>query len=309
MPREIPTPTDGDLNTQRLIEKMLEAQKDGNKIIEAKMWAYSGLSDQPYDIFDFRVSRHRDGPAEFLVGYRGYVMADCYSGNLSVILDPKSAMTRMACWTHARRKVFEARETDVNASMLPLALMTQIYDIERRAVDYSVESRTQIRTKESAKILARLREWIDGPIAKNLLPKSNFRAAINYLENHWEALQVFTRDGSLPIDNNAAERLMKRIATGRKNWLFIGSVRAGIRNARLMSIVSSAHRHDLDVEMYLDSVMREILAGSTNYESMLPDIWKKSHPEAIRTYRAEERRDKADRSKLQAAFRRQLNLS
>jgi hypothetical protein len=79
-----------------------------------------------------------------------------------------------------------------------------------------------------------------------------------------------------------------------------------MRNARLMSLVSSAHRHDLDVEMYLDDCVRQILAGSTDYQSLLPDNWKQSHPSAVRAYRTEERRDKADRSKLQAALRRQI---
>ena len=306
IPPAIPTAEPDDVMTLRLLEKMEEAVKAKKKSIDAKMWVYTGMFDQPYDVFDFRVSRHRDGPSEFLGDYQGNVMADCYSGNLSVMLDPKSVMIRMACWSHARRKLFEARENDPNASVLPLALMSQLYDIERRAVDWSDEQRTQIRQKESIMILDRLRTWIDGPIAASLLPQSALAKSVNYLRNHWEALKVFAQDGRLPIDNNATERLMKRVATGRKNWQFIGSIRAGIRNARLMSLVSSAHRHDLDVEMYLVDVMTQVLNGSTAYESMLPDVWKEAHPEAVRTYRAEERRDKADRAKFQAAFRRQL---
>ena len=307
MPPDIPKAEPGDLRMQRLIEKMLEAQSAGKPSIDAKMWVYSGMVDQPYDVFDFRVSRHRDGPAEFLDGYQGNVMADCYSGNLSVILDSKSAMTRMACWSHARRKLFESKDNHPASSVLPLALISQLYDIERRIIDASVDERTQVRVAESTKILAQLRHWIDGPIAKSILPQSGFGKAVNYLVNHWSALQVFASDGRLPIDNNPIERLMKRVATGRKNWLFVGSVRAGMRNARLMSLVSSAHRHDLDVEMYLDDALRQILGGSTDYKSLLPDIWKQAHPSAIRTYRTEERHDKADRSKLQAALRRQLN--
>lgn len=73
-----------------------------------------------------------------------------------------------------------------------------------------------------------------------------------------------------------------------------------------MSLVSSAHRHDLDVEMYLEDIVRSILSGSTDYESMLPDSWRQTHPSAIRVYRQEERRDQADRSRFQAAKRRQL---
>jgi len=172
MPSEIPMPVEGDLRKQRLIEKMFEARGEGKESLDAKMWAYSSGLDHSYDIFDFRVSRHRDGPAEFLAGYGGHVMADCYSGNLSVVLDVKSSMTRMACWSHARRKLFEAKDVDLAASAIPLALMSQLYDIERRGVSMSNAARTELRRQESQKILDRIRAWIDGPVAASLLPAS-----------------------------------------------------------------------------------------------------------------------------------------
>jgi hypothetical protein len=307
MPRELPEPVTGDLRTDRLIEKMQEARKQGKDSLDAKMWAYSGGPDQPYDIFDFQVSRHRDGPAEFLQGYGGHVMADCYSGNVSVILEKESTMTRMACWAHARRKIFEAKDVDQAASALPLALIAQLYDIERRGASMSDEARTELRQRDSRLILDRLRVWLEGPIALALLPSSPLGQAKNYLRNHWEALEVYTQDGSLPIDNNWVERLMKRVAIGRKNWLFIGSLRAGVRNAKLMSLVSSAHRHDLDVHAYLEDVIGQMNAGTATPESLLPERWKQTHPGAVRTYRAEERRDKAEQAQKRALLRRQLH--
>ena len=309
MPSELPSAEGSDTHTQRLIETVIEAQKAGKASLDAKMWVYSGMADEPYDVFDFRVSRHRDGPAEFLSGYSGHVMADCYSGNLSVLLQPGESMTRMACWAHARRKLYEAKDNDLSASMLPLALVAQLYDIERRMADSALADRAAVRAHESQKILAKLREWLDGPIASSNLPQSSLGKAVNYLKNHWDALLLYTTAGDLPIDNNAIERLMKRVATGRKNWLFVGSVRAGLRNARLMSLVSSAYRHDLDVEAYLEQVLREILSGSTDYESMLPDNWRQAHPELIRTYRAEERRDNADSAKLKPPSAANFNYS
>lgn len=305
MPRELPrADASDDPRTRRLLAKVAEALKANKSSLDAKMWVYSGQAEAPYDLFDFQVSRHREGPAEFLQGYAGYAMADCYSGNLSVILEPGSAMTRMACWAHARRKLYEAKDNDLDAALLPLALIAQLYDIERRLADRSVAVRAAARANESRRILDKLRQWLDGPIASSILPQSSLGKAVNYLTNHWEALCVYTTAGDLPIDNNAIERLMKRVATGRKNWLFVGSVRAGIRNARLMSLVSSAYRHDLDVEAYLEDVLDQVLSGSTDYESMLPDRWKLSHPESIRIYRQQERRDKADHAQLKAALRR-----
>ena len=307
MPKDVPDipEAEQDAITQRLIAKMKEAKKEGKDSLDAKMWGYSSFdSSAPYDLFDFRVSRHRDGPEEFLSEYSGQVMADCYSGNMSVILAPGSKMTRMACWSHARRHVYEHQDYDKNVSALPLALMNQLYDIERRALQWSDEARGELRAKESRMILDRLKEWLDGPVAGSVLPASKLGGALNYIRNHWEALIVYATDGRLPIDNNQVERLMKRIAIGRKNWLFIGSVRAGIRNAGLMSLVASAQRQEIDIGMYLESAITHLLRGTARPEELLPDRWKANHPEAVRTYREQERRDKADTATLSAAKRR-----
>ena len=307
MPKDTPDipEADQDAITQRLIAKMKEAKKEGKDSLDAKMWGYSSFDPSaPYDLFDFRVSRHRDGPEEFLSEYSGHVMADCYSGNMSVILAPGSKMTRMACWSHARRHVYEHQDYDKNVSALPLALMNQLYDIERRALQWSDEARGELRAKESRMILDRLKGWLDGPVAGSVLPASKLGGAFNYIRNHWDALCVYVTDGRLPIDNNQVERLMKRIAIGRKNWLFIGSVRAGIRNAGLMSLVASAQRQEIDLGMYLESAITHLLRGTARPEELLPDRWKANHPEAVRTYREQERRDKADTATLSAAKRR-----
>jgi transposase len=307
MPREIPKidPDKAEPQTLRLIEKMQEAIKDKKDSLAAKMWGYTSFDPSiPYDIFDFRVSRHRDGPAELLVGYEGHAMADCYSGNMSVILAPESKMTRMACWAHARRHVYEHQHNDATASGLPLALINKIYEVERRAAGKSLEERSVLRATETRMYLDRLRDWLDGPVAASLLPTSKLAGAFNYIRNHWEALNAFVSDGRLPIDNNQGERLMRRVAVGRKNWLFVGSVRAGIRNANMMTLVASAQRNDLDVMMYIESVITHMLRGTAKVEELLPDVWKTHHPEAIRAYRSEERQEKASTALEQAAKRR-----
>jgi hypothetical protein len=168
----------------------------------------------------------------------------------------------------------------------------------------SDQERGELRAKESRRILDRLGEYLEGPVVKSVLPASKLGGAFNYIRNHWEALNVFVNDGALPIDNNQVERLMKRIAIGRKNWLFIGSLHAGVRNASLMSLVASALRMDLDVSLYLESVLTHMLRGTAKTEELLPDRWKAAHPEAVREYREQERRDKADTAIVQAARRR-----
>ena len=137
-----------------------------------------------------------------------------------------------------------------------------------------------------------------------MLPKDKFAEALGYLRNQWDALQVYLGDGRLPIDNNETEQLMKQVAIGRKNWLFVGSVAAGERAADFFTIVSSAVRNDLDVWAYVKELLDRLLAGDRDYAALRPDCWAASHPEHVRIYRAEERRDRADAKQWRRAERR-----
>jgi transposase len=303
LPKEIPKVIPGDAKSKRLAEKVAEVRQAGKKSLLAKMWAYCGLFQAPYNIFDFRVSRHRDGPDDFLATSRCKVQADCFSGNTSVVLQSDGRLEFVACWSHARRKVEQATTYQKDAEQL-LGMIQVLYDIETRAKDMSWQQREQLRGRESTIVLAAIKKWLDRPAMDRLLPKSDFAEAIRYLRNHWDALNKFVSDGRIPIDNNSVEQLMKQVALGRKAWLFVGNVEAGERSAMMMTLVSSAKRHDLDVGLYIKDVLDQLLAGCTDYHSLLPDQWKQRHPEAIRQYRQEERRDKAQRKQVQAAKRR-----
>jgi hypothetical protein len=267
------------------------------------MWVYSGLYQAPYDIFDFRVSRHRDGPDDFLKHSRCKVQGDCFSGNRSVVLHSDGRLEFVACWSHARRKVEAATTYQQEANQL-LRMIQALYDIETRAKVLTWQQRQQLRERESRIVLAGIKKWLDSPRMDQVLPKSDFAEALQYLRNHWQALNVFVSDGRLPIDNNVVEQLMKQVALGRKAWLFVGNMEAGQRSAMMMTLVSSAKRHDLDVGLYIKDVLDQLLAGSTDYASLLPDQWKQRHPEAIREYRQEERCDAASRKQYNAAQRR-----
>lgn len=303
LPKTEPTVVPGDAKSVRLAEKVAEAKAKGDTSLLAKMWVYSGLNLAPYNIFDFRVSRHRDGPDEFFRNSRCTVQGDCFSGNMSVIIASDERLKFAACWGHARRKVVEAT-TYKNESELLLGMIQALYDVETRAKELTWQERQALRLRESSLILAGMKNWLDTERLGDVLPKSDFAEALRYIRNHWEALNVFVQDGRLPIDNNSVEQLMKQVAMGRKAWLFVCSVAGGEQSAKMMTLVSSARRHDLDVAVYVKDVLDQLLAGSTNYHALLPDVWKQTHPEAIREYRVEERRDKAERKQLAAARRR-----
>jgi len=293
----------GDAKSRRLAEKVAEARARGDSSLLAKMWAYMGLHRAPYNIFDFRVSRHRDGPDDFFRDSRCIVQGDCFSGNLSVVIQSNDSLTFAACWGHARRKVVEATTYPKEGELL-LGMIQALYDIETRGKDLSWQDRQALRARESTVVLESMRRWLDTLPLEQVLPKSDFAEALRYIRNHWEALNVYVHDGRIPIDNNSVEQLMKQVAMGRKAWLFVCSVAGGEQSARMMTLVSSARRHDLDLGGYLKDVLDQLLAGCTDYDRLLPDVWKQSHPEAVREYRVEERRDKAERKQLKAARRR-----
>jgi hypothetical protein len=123
-------------------------------------------------------------------------------------------------------------------------------------------------------ILAQMKTWLDTE-QKLVLPRSPIAAAITYMLNQWIALCVYVTAGFLNIDNNAAERALKRVAIGRKNWLFAGNDAAGKSHANLYTLLSSAQRHGLDPQKYLMSVLAKI--GQTplsELDQFLPDKWK-----------------------------------
>jgi len=303
LPATIPQAEVGDPKSQRIHEVFSEAAAEGRRSVTARMWAYRSVT-QPLTVFDFTVSRHRDGPELMLADFSGTLVADCYSGYEGITLRSDGRIRRAACVTHARRKVFDAKEVYPLESSVVLAKFQQLYDIEDRARAMLPEDRLRLRQSAAAEVWGSLEEWLKGEAAGRVLPKSKLGQAQGYLRNHWGPLQTYLTDGRIPIDNNEVEQLMKQVALGRKNWLFIGSVAAGERAADFFTLVSSAVRNDLDVWAYLKDVLDRLLAGETDYAALRPDTWRQAHPEAIREYRVIERRDRADRKQYHRAARR-----
>lgn len=304
LPENIPQPIAGDPKSQRIHEVFTEALQAGKPSVSGRMWTYRSVTIG-LNVFDFTVSRHRDGPDAFLESYAGKLMADCYSGYQGITLRSEGRIGRGACVAHARRKVFDGRGGyPLEASWL-LGWFQQLYDVEDRAKNSSTEERLTLRQSEAVPVWEAIGQWLESDAARRVLPKSKLGEALGYLRNHWDALRLYLTDGRMPIDNNDVEQLMKQVAIGRKNWLFVGSVAAGERAADFLTLVSSAVRNDLDVWVYIKDVLDQLLAGSTDYEPLRPDLWKASHPEAVRQYRAKERRDRADRKQRRRARRRQ----
>ena len=272
---------------------------------KARLWIYRSNEEQAkYDAFAFTNSRARAGPDEFLQDFHGTICGDCYSGyvNIEYVTDGRIAFS--ACNAHARRYVFNAREQHAELSSEILALYRMLYDIEERASRLDPAARLRLRRKESVPIMKRMEFVINSPPAMSLLPKSKLGQSFGYLRNNWEALTRFLGDARLPIDNNEAERDLRRVAVGRRNWLFVGSEEGGERTAIILTVVASAHRHDLDVWAYLRDVLGRLAKGEDNLEELLPDAWKAKHPEHVRDFRSDERQQRADQRRYRRAKRR-----
>jgi transposase len=258
---------------------------DRGKTQEAHIWAYRGDDEHPYNVFDFTMTHARAGPMKFLghaeegddgKGFRGYIQADAHA--VYDALFRRKDVVEVGCWAHARRKFFEAKETNLALGMEALARIHLLYEVEDQAKELSAAERKRLRQERAVPVLTAMKTWLDEQLGK-VLPKSPMGEAIHYAMNNWAALCRYTEDGDLTIDNNAVERMLKLIALGRKNWLFAGSERGGRTAAVLFTLISNAKRHRLDTGAYLrDVLVRLADLKPRELEELLPNRWHDSHP-------------------------------
>ena len=142
-----------------------------------------------------------------------------------------------------------------------------------------------------------------------VLPKSSLSTAVRYSLNQWDELNVFLSNGAIPIDNNETESELRSLTIGRNNWLFVGSERGGEVAASMYSLVSSAARHNLDIWAYVNDCLRKLAGGTTDLEGLLPDVWRTSHPEAIRTYRDDEKQSRRLTTQQRRIRRREARVA
>jgi len=280
----------------------------GGKLLgssKGRFWVYIGDAEHPYSVYDFTMSRARDGPAAFLKDYRGFLQADAYGGYDGIFLGSDGGIVEVACWAHARRKFFDARSNAPREANQILEWIRQLYDIEDRARDFMPVERQVLRQFESVPILDRIERYLD-ELTQRILPKSALGKAMTYARNQWAALRQYVSDGRLTIDNNVSERTLRLQAIGRKNWEFLGSADAGPRAAVLFTILAGAKRHRLEPWAYLRDVLLRVSAGETDLESLLPDRWGANHPEHVLQHRLDESRRKATRQKEARQRRRAI---
>ena len=245
------------------------------KCRNGRLWTYLGDADHPYIVFDYTPDRSRAGPQSWLGDYRGYLQADAY-GAYDGIYAP-GHVQEVACWAHARRKFFEAQDTDPLRAGQMLLLVRELYAIEERAKMLAEAQRLALRQAHSVPVLAKIEAWLaEQSDCPEVLPRGPLGQAITYARNQWAALCRYTTQGFLNIDNNAAERALKRVAIGRKNWLFAGHDAAGQTAALWYSLIASAERHGVDPQLYLTSLLAQIVTTpADDVPRLLPDAWQR----------------------------------
>jgi transposase len=249
------------------------------KTRQARMWVYRGDDDHPNNVFDFTLSRSRDGPAQFLKNYDQVLLADAYGGYEGICVEKQ--IIQAGCWSHARRKVVDAQSLSPAIAAEALTLIGRVFAIEDRAKTSSRADRLALRQVQSLPVMeqlhGRLRTW-----KQQLLPKHPMAEAIGYVLNQWKPLTAFLSDGAIPIHNNLTEQQMKRIALGRKNFLFVGNQRGGRTAAILCSITSTCRRHEIDPQLYLTQLLINLPTTPTSQlDQWLPDVWKRRQNLAI----------------------------
>jgi transposase len=245
-----------------------------------RLWTYvrddrsSGDTTPPAVWFAYSPDRKGEHPQAHLKSYRGTLQADAYAGFQN--LYESGRIVEAACWAHARRKFHEIHIAHASPTTgEAIERIAALYAIEAEIRGSTTEIRKTIRQARARPLIDSMHTWLEATLAR-LSRKSDTAAAIRYALSRWPALTRYIDDGQLEIDNNAAERALRVVALGRKNYLFAGSNTGGERAAAIYSLLGSAKLNRLDPEIYLHHVLERIADHPiSRIVELLP--WNVSH--------------------------------
>lgn len=245
-----------------------------------RLWIYLGSGNEvpPCAVYDYTPTREQIGPMAFLKGYQGNLQADAYQG-YDILYDKKQVdyhIIEIGCWAHVRRKFYEIAKLSKTFGSAHQALLfiQKLYHIEKQAHDMDDEARKQLRQEKAKPILDEFKVWLDD-LKNRVLPKSPLGEAVNYTIKNWPALNRYVDNGLLAIDNNAAERLIKPIKIGVKNYLFAGSDQGAETAAIFYSLIETCKLHHINPYDYLrDVLIRLPTQLNSQIHELLPWNWK-----------------------------------
>ena len=238
------------------------------------LWTYSRPGGDV--VFEWRVSRSREGPEEFLKHFRGKLQTDGYAAYES-LAKRRGDLTLVGCWAHARRGFHEAL-ADTKLAAWCVRQIGLRYAVEKKLREQKAGPalRQAMRMWQSRPVLARLHRAME-LVRRRTLPQGLLGQAIDYALKRWSALTQFVEDGALEIDNNLIENAIRPSALGKKNWLFIGHPEAGERSAIIYTLLGSCRRHGINPFDYLKDLFTRLPAAKiTVIKSFTPAAWAKA---------------------------------
>ena len=259
--------------------------KPGNKKTKTgRLWAYvrddrpHGGADPPGVYYYYSPDRKGEHPRQHLKDFSGIIQADGYAGYKELYKpdqNNKVHILEAACWAHVRRKFYDVKEAQNSPiAIAALKRIGALYNIEREIRGEPPEIRLAARQEKSKPLLDQLEIWFHEQRAR-LPGKSRLAGAIRYALARWAALSFYCADGTVEIDNNAAERAMRPVALGRKNYLFAGSDAGGDRAAAFYSLIETAKLNNINPEAYLADIFSRIADHQVNkVDQLLPWNWK-----------------------------------
>lgn len=253
----------------------VQMQDGGGKHHQGYLWQYG--RPEGTVVFDFRLSRGRDGPQQFLGKFEGLLQTDGYAA-YDQIGGPN--IVHAACWAHVARYFREVLTLNVK-DPLAMPIVGQIHDLfaidaEARQRGLSLEARQALRLEKAKPLLNAIRKQIEFVRAR-ALPASALAKACNYTLNLWQKLTRFLEYPELELSNNPAENSMRPVAVGRKNWIHVGSKQAGPKIAAILSVVESCRRLKLSIHDYLTAILPGLAdVPTSNLSSLTPAAWSNS---------------------------------
>jgi transposase len=249
-----------------------------------RLWVQVGDAGHPSLVYLYSPNREGQWPQTFLAGYAGFLRGDAYAGYDALFAT--GAVVEVGCWAHTRRKFFEAQKTDPEGALYALGVIRQLYAAERKATEHVAELRLagaeaealrlRLRQGRSVPLLKPFGEWLAKQAAA-ALPKGPLGEAVGYARNQWAALQVYTTAGFPEIDNNAAERALRAVAIGRKNYLFFGSDAGGETAAVLYTFTQTCQALGVGPWRYLRDVLEQLPSHPPErLAGLLPDKWARA---------------------------------
>jgi transposase len=273
----------------KMLERVLESKNiyiddspvklwETSKCKQCYMWVVVGgcEANPAYRIYEFKQDRGHDNVLDILKDYRGGLHSDKYAAYQK--LAERKIITWYPCWSHIRRKFFEAEAGDQAFRQWVLRKIRYLFMFERVAWARSPEERLRIRQEKEEPIIDELIEKIKGRLVDGkILPKSKLREALGYFCSLIPYLKNYIRNAFARLDNNVAERAVRPLAIGRKNWLFFGSQEGGEAGAILISLVQTCRGLGINPREYLEDIMRRIMGHSNQkLHELLPDEWLKN---------------------------------